>query len=424
MISVSSANGRVLGFDTPPAMFANGSVGDGGPYDGIVTLNSTKNFQFTRPTDFGKYDALRAIEHEMDEVMGFGSSLDDHAANRSPQDLFSWSSPGVRNITTSGSRYFSIDQGNTNIVNFNQDSSGDLGDWLSDNCPNPVPGVQDAFECPGQQADLTATSPEGINLDVIGYDLGTPTASKADFNGDGRSDIVWQNNSTGNHAIWLMNGTAYSSGVTVPGAPTAWQIVGNGDFNSDGKTDIIWDNSSTGECAIWFFSGTSYLGGSGVFTTIPPPWQIATIGDFNGDGKPDIVWQNTATGDRGIWLMNGTSHIGTTQFQVAAEWRIVGTGDFNGDSKTDILWQNSSTGECAIWFMNGTSYIGGSGVFATVPTEWHIAGTGNFNNDGNTDIVWQNILTGERAIWVMNGFTISSGVSLGVAPVEWEIRNH
>ena len=28
----TSANGRAVGLDTPPAMFANGTVGDGGPY--------------------------------------------------------------------------------------------------------------------------------------------------------------------------------------------------------------------------------------------------------------------------------------------------------------------------------------------------------------------------------------------------------
>ena len=36
----ASANGRSVGGNTPPAMFANGAVGTGGPYDGIVTLNS------------------------------------------------------------------------------------------------------------------------------------------------------------------------------------------------------------------------------------------------------------------------------------------------------------------------------------------------------------------------------------------------
>jgi hypothetical protein len=42
----SSGNGRSVGLNTPPAMFANGTVGNGGPYDGIVTLNSARPFQF------------------------------------------------------------------------------------------------------------------------------------------------------------------------------------------------------------------------------------------------------------------------------------------------------------------------------------------------------------------------------------------
>jgi len=89
-----------------------------------------------------------------------------------PQDLFSWSSPGVRNLTSDGSRYFSIDSGSTNIVNFNQTPPGDFGDWFSEPCPQAHPFVQNAFGCPDQSSDISATSPEGINLDVIGYDLG------------------------------------------------------------------------------------------------------------------------------------------------------------------------------------------------------------------------------------------------------------
>ena len=90
-----------------------------------------------------------------------------------PQDLFSWSSPGVRNLTSDGTRYFSIDSGNTNIVNFNQTPPGDFGDWFSEPCPQHHPFVQNAFVCRDQFSDISATSPEGINLDVIGYDLVT-----------------------------------------------------------------------------------------------------------------------------------------------------------------------------------------------------------------------------------------------------------
>ncbi|HWX15161.1 MAG TPA: fibronectin type III domain-containing protein [Chthoniobacterales bacterium] len=172
-ISVSGANGRAIGQDTPPAMFADGTVGDAGPYDGIVSLNSTVPFQFTRPPSFSNYDAQRSIEHEIDEVLGLGSRLPG-GGDLQPQDLFSWSAPGTRNLTSSGSRYFSINSGNTNIVGFNQDTSGDLGDWLSGSCPQANPYVQNAFGCTDQVSDVTATSPEGISLDVIGYDLVSP----------------------------------------------------------------------------------------------------------------------------------------------------------------------------------------------------------------------------------------------------------
>jgi hypothetical protein len=167
----SSAGGRAVGLNTPPAMFANGTVGQGGPYDAIVTLNSRAPFQFTRPPGSGSFDAQRSIEHEVDEAIGLGSRLGGNSNDLRPQDLFSWSSPSHRNINTSGTRYFSINGGVTNIVRFNQNPDGDLGDWLSEQCPQTHPYVQNAFACTGQSSDIAATSPEGINLDVIGYDL-------------------------------------------------------------------------------------------------------------------------------------------------------------------------------------------------------------------------------------------------------------
>src|SRR5258706_564064 len=39
--------------------------------------------------------------------------------------------------------------------------------------------------------------------------------SARDFNGDGRSDILWRNGTTGESVIWLMNGAAISSSVTL-----------------------------------------------------------------------------------------------------------------------------------------------------------------------------------------------------------------
>jgi len=113
----------------------------------------------------------------MDELISLGSRLNLSGNDLRPQDLFSWSSAGHRNISSSGARYFSINGGVTNIVNFNQDSHGDFGDWFSQDCPQSHPYVQNAFAGSGQYSDITETLPEGINLDVFGYDLtGTPIA--------------------------------------------------------------------------------------------------------------------------------------------------------------------------------------------------------------------------------------------------------
>jgi len=175
-VSLSGANGRAIGLDTPPGLAANGNVGSGPGfiYDGIVTLNSSDPFQFTRPVNSGNDDAQRSTEHEIDEALGLGSHLNGGGSDLRPMDLFSWSSPGTRNLTSSGTRHFSIDSGNTDIIDFNQDPSGDFGDWLSPPCPQPEPHVQNAFGCAGQSSDVSAGSPEGISLDVIGYNLATP----------------------------------------------------------------------------------------------------------------------------------------------------------------------------------------------------------------------------------------------------------
>jgi hypothetical protein len=45
-----------------------------------------------------------------------------------------------------------------------------------------------------------------------------------DFNGDGKSDLLWQNVLTGEGSIWLMTGTSVSSKVSLGTVSTAWVI--------------------------------------------------------------------------------------------------------------------------------------------------------------------------------------------------------
>ena len=171
-IVMKSAGGRAIGLNTPSAYFADGHLGVGGPYDGIITLNPSKPLQFTRPVAADNCDARTFTEHEIDEVLGLGSHIDGPAPQYlHPEDLFSWASLNARNTTNTSVRHFSIDRGLHFIATFNQDPAGDFGDWDSEpGCPQNHPLVQNAFNCPGQSPEISATSPEGIALDVVGYD--------------------------------------------------------------------------------------------------------------------------------------------------------------------------------------------------------------------------------------------------------------
>src|SRR5439155_1207661 len=210
---------------------------------------------------------------------------------------------------------------------------------------------------------------------------------------------------------------AFLGATMVSGGPN------RSDFNGDGKADILWQNSSTGQRVIWLIDGKTDLYTENL-GTVATTWSRAGPCDFNGDGKADILWQNSSTGQRVIWLMNGTTHQSTVKLgTVPTTWSIVGSGDFNGDGKADILWQNNSTGQRVIWLMNGTAHTSTVSL-GTVPTSWSIAGSGDFNGDGKADILWQNSSTGQRLIWLMNGTVHTSNVSLGTVSASWGIRNY
>jgi hypothetical protein len=236
-----------------------------------------------------------------------------------------------------------------------------------------------------------------------------------DFNGDGRSDILWQGND-GTPAIWLMNGMASTStGAAGPFNPgPSWQIKGAADFNFDGMDDILWQGND-GTPAIWLMNGLSTLAIGAVGPFNPgPSWQIKGTGDFNGDGRFDILWQNS-DGTPAIWLMNGMSFLtgaAAGPFNPGPSWQIKGTGDFNNDGMSDIVWQNSN-GLAAIWLMNGFNVtgMGAVGPFNPGPS-WHIQGTGDYNDDQKSDILWQ-ADDGTPAIWLMNGLNFIFGGAAG-----------
>lgn len=166
-VEVATANLRALGFGTNVAIDSNIGLNTG------ITNYTGKAFNASF------YSLLAVVEHEMDEALGLGSSLDSGSTTGiiRPEDLFRFSAPGVRNFTTSSSAvsYLSVDGGVTNLVGFNQvgpPGSSDYGDWAASGSPR----VQDAF---GTQGATPVYGPEAVALDAIGYNYSSATPEPA-----------------------------------------------------------------------------------------------------------------------------------------------------------------------------------------------------------------------------------------------------
>ena len=422
-VKPASANGRAVGGNTPPAMFANGTVGNGGPYDGIVTLNSAVPYQFTRPPSASNFDAQRSTEHEIDEVMGLGSrlNLNPPGTDLRPQDVFSWSSAGVRNISSSGTRYFSINGGLTNIVSFNQSPSLDFGDWLSTACPQANPYAQNAFVCTGQSFDITAISPEGINLDVIGYDLAIAArATVADFNNDGHPDYVLRNASTRQTAIWYLNNNIYQGGAFGPSITVGWVLEGVADFNRDAHPDYALFNPGTDQTGIWYMSGPTRIGAA-YGPTLPGGWELTETADFNGDGFPDYVLFNATTHQTAIWYLNNNVYVsGGYGPTLPVNWSLVGVADFDRDGHQDYLLYNSSNHQTAIWYLSGRTFLRGA-YGPTIPSGWALVATADFNNDGHPDYLVYNPASRQTAIWYLNNNAYTGSAYGPSLPAGWSL---
>ncbi len=236
-----------------------------------------------------------------------------------------------------------------------------------------------------------------------------------DFNGDGQLDSIWRNHTTGETAIWLMDGDRLSTPIPLqPYVSLDWKISGTGDFNADGKTDILWYNTTTGASGVWLMNGTQLSAAVLIAPSALPGWVIRGTGHFNADSNIDILWYDTTTGASGVWLMNGTQSSAAALIAPSAPlgWVIGGTGDFNADGNVDILWHNESLGASGIWLMNGIQSVTSIPLSPFVSSGWVISGTGDFNADGKTDILWSNPHTGITGIWWMDGTQFSSSTLL------------
>lgn len=253
--------------------------------------------------------------------------------------------------------------------------------------------------------------------------LGWSPYGLADFNNDGKFDMLWYNSYTGDIQSWNINGTTVINkrlwGTLSPS--TGWFPIGVKDLNGNGYADLLIYNIYTGYVDAWLDNGTMPRYGK---LLINNGWMPIGLEDFNGDLKSDLLVYNKHTGDLDVWYINGSTLYDVVSLgknDINSGLAIAGFSDFNGDGRTDILWYNGFTGETKAW-LTGVSIVN---YGSKLPTEgWRPMGLDDFNGDGKADLLWFNAFTNETATWLLNGTGIQQTASYGPIPASsvWTIN--
>ncbi|MBF0607005.1 MAG: VCBS repeat-containing protein [Magnetococcales bacterium] len=240
-------------------------------------------------------------------------------------------------------------------------TSGKIGDTLSQPgwgfTPNSTATLH--FLYPDGQQD-----PNGISTEPVGSD-----------GNYSHSYLIPSNAQIGTYYYWAVDGPTNIQSPKVSFTINANQspgVRGERDFDGDGHTDVLWRNTTTGDVYIWLMDGSKIAGGKLVMKAVPADWDIKAIDDFDGDGKADILWQNTTTGDVVLWFMNGLNIAGSGYAArgVPRNWQILTTGDYNGDGKADILWRNITSGDIYMYIMDGVNKTDGGYVVFGLSGDW------------------------------------------------------
>jgi FG-GAP-like repeat len=120
-----------------------------------------------------------------------------------------------------------------------------------------------------------------------------------DFNGDGIKDVVWRNQTTNVTRFWSFNTSGIATqtidNAAIVGA--GFQIEAIADFNGDGRSDLVWRDTVSDRSVIWNFNLGTTPAATLQGTTILPgtdfvrnffPGVTANVPYVNGDRAWDI----------------------------------------------------------------------------------------------------------------------------------------
>jgi hypothetical protein len=219
----------------------------------------------------------------------------------------------------------------------------------------------------------------------------------------GKSDLFWQNKATGQVYKMAMNGLdvdTANSKVVYTDQNADWQLVMAADFNRDGVADLLFRNVQNGQVYLQPLNADGSLGqGQLIYTEPNLSWKpVSVIANPAMPNENDLVWYNYSNGQVYLMQLNANGSVnqaGSKMIYAAAstDWKLVSADDYNRDGNPDLLFWNQKTGDVYVLLLdaNYNALPASRTVWNADPTKWQIVATGDYNGDGYADLLWRNV---------------------------------
>jgi hypothetical protein len=157
--------------------------------------------------------------------------------------------------------------------------------------------------------------------------------------------LLWHDPNVGTVRVWVFNSSGQVQGTydlsqscgRALNCSQDWSAMITADFDGDGTSDLLWWNRSTGVLREWLLESPSSfsplpaivsLKGSTVdlsatcdsTSSCASDWRLVGAADVNGDNHVDLLWhnnngtyQNTPQGTLRNWLLDGNGGVTGTQ---------------------------------------------------------------------------------------------------------------
>ncbi|HYI23752.1 MAG TPA: VCBS repeat-containing protein [Candidatus Limnocylindrales bacterium] len=234
------------------------------------------------------------------------------------------------------------------------------------------------------------------------------TCASHDYTGDSRPDLLAISDADGKLRLYAGNG---AGGLTAPvelgGGWAAYNaIAGGADYNGDGRNDLLAISDTDGKLRLYPGNGA---GGLGAPTELGGGWAtydaITGGADYNGDGRADLLAISETDGKLRLYPGNGVGLGAPTV--LGGGWSvynaIAGGADYTGDGRADLLAVSDADGKLRLYPGNGV----GLGAPTVLGGGWAvydaIAGGADYTGDGKADLLGISETDGKLRLYPGNG---------------------